>query len=72
MLIKIEVEIELPIIRLSSLLERREQVLDSVRGKRRLAKDSHDFKDGPANLKVMLDDGNEAVCDDGHEARLHP
>ena len=65
MLIKIEVEIELPIIRLSCLLERREQVLDSVRGKRRLAKDSHDFKDGPTNLKVMLDDSNEAVCDDG-------
>ena len=65
MLIIFEVKIELPIIRLVSLLERREQVLDSVRGKRRLAKDSHDFKDGPSNLKVMLDDGNEAVCDDG-------
>ena len=23
-------------------------------------------KDGPANLEVVLDDGNEAVCDDGN------
>ena len=64
MLIKFEVKIELPIIRLDSLFERLEQVLDAVRGERRLAKDTHDFKDGPANLEVVLDDGNEAVCDD--------
>jgi len=65
MLIKFEVKIELPIIRLGSLLERLEQVLDAVRGKRRLTKDTHDFKDGSANLEVVLDDGNEAVGDDG-------
>ena len=64
MLIKFEVKIELPIIQLGSLFERLEQVLDAVRGERRLAKDTHDFKDGPANLEVVLDDGNEAVCDD--------
>lgn len=65
MLIRFEVKIELPIIRLGSLLERLEQVLDAVRGKRRLTKDTHDFKDGSANLEVVLDDGNEAVGDDG-------
>ena len=65
MLIKIEVKIELPIIRLGSLLERLEQVLDAVRGERRLAKDTHDLEHWPANLEVVLDDGNEAVCDDG-------
>ena len=64
MLIKFEVKIELPIIRLGSLFERLEQVLDAVRGERRLTKDTHDFKDGPANFEVVLDDGNEAVCDD--------
>ena len=66
MLIKFEVKIELPIIRLGSLFERLEQVLDAVRGERRLTKDTHDLKDGPANLEVVLDDGNEAVCDDGN------
>ena len=65
MLIKIEVKIELPIIRLGSLLERLEQVLDAVRGERRLAKDTHDLERWPANLEVVLDDGNEAVGDDG-------
>jgi len=66
MLIKFEVKIELPIIWLGSLLERLEQVLDTVRGERRLAKDTHDFKDGSTNLEVVLDDGNEAVGDDGN------
>ena len=66
MLIKFEVKIELPIIRLGSLFERLEQVLDAVRGERRLTKDTHDLKDGPDNLEVVLDDGNEAVCDDGN------
>jgi len=65
MLIKIEVKIELPIIRLGSLLERVEQVLDAVRGERRLAKDTHDLEHWPANLEVVLDNGNEAVGDDG-------
>ena len=32
MLIKFEIKIELPIIRLGSLFERPEQVLDAVRG----------------------------------------
>ena len=64
MLIKFEIKIELPIIWLSSNLERLEQVLDAVRGERRLTKDTHDFKDWSANLEVVFDDGNEAVCDD--------
>ena len=58
---------KLSIIRLLCLLPKRlEQVLDAVRGECRLAKDTHDFKDWSANLEVMLDDGNEAVCDDGN------
>ena len=67
MLIKFEVQVELPIIRLDDLLlERLEQVIDAVHGERRLAKDTHDFEYGPANLEVVLDDGNEAVGDDSH------
>ena len=66
MLIRFEVQIELPIIRFDSILERLEQIMDAVHGERRLAKDSHDLEDGSANLKVMLNDGNEAVGDNGH------
>ena len=66
MLIIFEVQIELPIIRLDGLFERLEQVMDVIHGERRLTKDTHDFKDRPANLEVVLDNGNEAVGDDGH------
>ena len=67
MLIKFEVNMKLSVICLLCLLsERLEQVLDAVRGECRLTKDTHDFKDGPTNLEVVLDDGNEAVCDDGN------
>ena len=47
------------------LLARQEEVTDVVRGECRLAKDTHDFKYRPANLEVVLNDGNEAVGDDG-------
>ena len=66
MLIIFEAQIELPIIRLDGLFERLEQVMDVIHGERRLTKDTHDFEDRPANLKVVLDNGNEAVGDDGH------
>ena len=67
MLIKFEVNMKLSVICLLCLLsERLEQVLDAVRGECRLTKDTHDFKDGSTNLEVVLDDGNEAVCDDGN------
>lgn len=48
------------------LLERQEEVLDSVCSESRLTKDAHDLKHWPTNLEVMLDDGNEAICDDGN------
>ena len=65
MLIKFEVNMELPAICFLCLLsERYKEVTDAVRGKCRLAKDAHDFEYGPADLKVMLDDGNETVGDD--------
>ena len=66
MLIKFEVNIELPIIRFFSFPEGLEQILDSVHSERRLAKDAHDFEDWPANFEVVLDDGNEAICDNGN------
>ena len=47
------------------LSERFKQALDAVHGERRLAKDTHDLEHWPANLEVVLDDGKEAVGDDG-------
>lgn len=47
------------------LLERQEEVADTIRGKGGLAKDAHDLKHRPANLEVMLDDGNKTIGDDG-------
>lgn len=66
MLIKFEVNVKLSVICILCLLsERLEQVLDAVRGECRLTKDTHDFKEGSANLEVVFDDGNEAIGDDG-------
>ena len=66
MLIKFEVKIELSIIWLGSLFERLKQFLYVVCGECRLAKDTHNFKDGPTNLEVVLNDSNEAVGNDGN------
>ena len=72
MLIVYKFKRELPIgLIIQFLLERLEQVLDAVRGECRLAKDTHDLKYGSANLEVMFDDCNEAVCDDG-DKYLYP
>lgn len=66
MLIRSEVEIQLAVVFLAVIpLTRLEEVTDVVRGESRLAKDAHDLKHRPAHLEVMLDDGNEAVGDDG-------
>ena len=66
MLIKFEVDIELSVIRFFCLPEGLEKVADVVRGECRLSQDTHDFEDGPANFEVVLDDGNETICDDGN------
>ena len=66
MLIKFEVNIELPVILLFCLPKRQEDVSDTVRGEHRLAQDAHDLKHGSANLEVVLDNGSEAVGDDGN------
>ena len=65
MLIEFEVKTELSVISFLSLLfERFEQFSDAVHGKCRLTKDTHDFDDWSANLKVMFDNCNETVGDD--------
>ena len=65
-LIEFKINEKLAVVMLVSLLpERHKQVLDAVRGEGRLAKDAHDLEHRPANFEFMLDDGNEAVGDDG-------
>lgn len=58
MLIKFEANMVLSgICFLCLLSERFKEITDAVRGKCRLAKNTHDFEYRPANLKVVLDDG---------------
>ena len=65
-LIEFKINEKLAVVLLVSLLpERQEEVADAVRGEGRLAKDAHDLEHGPANFEFVLDDGNEAVGDDG-------
>ena len=66
MLIAFEVKIKLPIILLVGFpFKGLEQVSDAVCGECRLAKDTHNLDDRSANFEVVLDDGNEAVGDNG-------
>ena len=48
--------------------ERSKEVTDVVHDKCRLAKDAHDFEDGPTDLKVMLDDCNDAI---GYDSNMN-
>lgn len=41
-----------------------EEVTDVVCGKGRLARDTHELKHRPSNLKVVFDNGNEAIGED--------
>jgi len=64
MLITYEVKIKLPLILpIVLLFEWLEEVSDSVCCECGLAKDTHNLDDRPADIEVMLDDGNEAVGD---------
>lgn len=66
MLIRSEVEIQLAVVFMAVIPPTRlEEVTDIVCSESRLAKDAHDLKHRPAHLEVVLDDGNEAVGDDG-------
>ena len=65
MLIKFEVNIELPAILLFVLPKRQEEISDAIRGEHRLAQNAHDLEHGPSNLEVVFDDGRKAVGDDG-------
>ena len=65
MLIKIEVNTELPVILYASLhLEGHEQVTDAICGECGLAKDTHNLNDRSTDFEVVFDDGHETVGDD--------
>lgn len=43
-----------------------EQLLNAVFDQQGTAQYSHDLEDRPADIEFMLDNGNEAIGDDGH------
>ena len=67
MLIEFEVKRELPTHRLFLFpFEWLEEFSDVVRSECRLAKYAHDLHNGSSDSEVMLNDTDEAVCDDGN------
>ena len=66
MLIKYEVKIELPVVRFFWLFLRQEEVSDAVHSECRLAKDTHYFEYGSADFEIILNDGNETICNNGN------
>lgn len=67
MLIDIEVKIELSInLFLVRLSGRFEQVIDVIGDKQGMPQNAHDFNDWPADLMLMFDDTHEAISDNGN------
>ena len=66
MLIKFEVKIELPVVRFFWLFLRQEEVSDAVHSECRLAKDTHYFEYGSSDFEIILNDGNETICNNGN------
>ena len=44
----------------------RKQLLDVVFDQQGAAQNTHDLEDSPVEFEVVLDNGNEAICDDGN------
>ena len=65
MLIVFEVNFKLPIIRLLLIFGRGEELHDFILGEQGTAQDPHDLHDWATKLKVVLNDSDETVCDDG-------
>ena len=66
MLIKIEVKFKLLIIVFFILLRWNEKFRNIIFCEERTAENSHDLYDRSSQLEVMLNDTNEAICDDGN------
>ena len=54
------------IIVLGLTFERFKQVSDIVLDQQRTTQNAHDLVDGPADLKVVFDDSDEAICDNSN------
>ena len=65
MLIVFEVNFKLPIIRLLLIFGRGEELHDFILGEQGTAQDPHDLHDWATKLKVVLNDSDETVCNDG-------
>lgn len=66
MLIIIEVKFKLPIIVFAILVRWSKKLHDVILCEQRTAENSHDLYDRPSQLEIMLNDTNEAVCNDGN------
>ena len=66
MLIVYKFNFELTIIWFLLILKRGEELHNVVFGKQGTAQDSHDLHDWASKFKIMLNDSDETVCDDGN------
>ena len=66
MLIVYKFNFKLPIIGFVLVLRRGEKLHDVILGKQGAAQDAHDLHDRTSKLKVVLNDSDETVCDDGN------
>ena len=67
MLIEFEVKIELLIIRFIHFRGRRfKQLVNIILDQQRVSKDTHNFNNRTTNLMVVLNDANEAICDNSN------
>ena len=65
MLIVYKFNFKLPVIGFILVLSRGEKLHDVILGKQGTAQDAHDLHDGTSKFKVVLNDSDETVCDDG-------
>lgn len=66
MFIEFEINFKLPIIEFFPILGRGEKFHDVILGEQGTAQNSHDLYDWALKLEIVLNDSDEAVCDNGN------
>ena len=65
-MIEFEANLKLPVIGFLPILRRGKKLHDVILGEQGTAQDMHDLHDGTSKFKVVLNDSDESVCDDGN------
>ncbi len=65
-MIEFEANLKLPVIGFLPILRRGKKFHDVILGEQGTAQDTHDLHDGTSKFKVVLNDSDESVCDDGN------